>query len=310
MRKTITNTVIIIITYNGSKWINRCLQSCEAHDVVVVDNFSTDRTLEIIENKFPLVTVVKQKKNLGFGAANNLGIAYALNNGADSVFLLNQDAYLFTDTINILREKCFQNNEYGILSPIHLNVDEKRLDAAFSEYLNYTNNNFFVGDLYNQCRKKIYDVSFVNAAGWFISQKALVKVGGFDPIFFHYGEDNNLCQRVLFHNFKIGVATDARMIHDREGHIDTKIDKSFFSSFYLRKQENTLKSIYGNPLNNEKKISVKGIKRMQITKLLQLEMRDFFRTFKLNRLRKLWFKQSIQSRLITRKIGSHYLKLD
>lgn len=310
MQETVINTTIIIVTYNGSKWINRCLGSCENEDVIVVDNSSTDNTVQLIEVNYPNVIILKQDVNLGFGAANNLGISYALNNGADAVFLMNQDVYLFPNTINSLKEIYLQNNEYGILSPVHLNVDESRLDAAFSDYLNYNSNNYFVGDLYNNRRQEIYEVSFVNAAGWFISKEALLSVGGFDPIFFHYGEDNNLCQRMLYHNYKIGVVTDSKMIHDRENHANNKRDKSFFSSFYLKKQENILKNIFGNPFNKVESFSYREIRSMQASKLFKFQFRDFIKTFKLSRLKVRWFKESIESRKITRKKGSHYLIID
>ena len=81
---------VVIVTYNGVQWIRKCLQSCQDYPVVVVDNQSTDATVEIIQNEFPKVHLIEESKNHGFGQANNIGISYALNKGADYVFLLNQ----------------------------------------------------------------------------------------------------------------------------------------------------------------------------------------------------------------------------
>ena len=115
------NSFIIIVTYNAMNWLSKCLNSCKDYPVVVIDNASTDETVTYIKKQFPKVHLIPQSKNLGFGQANNLGIRYALNNGADYVFLLNQDAYLQGECINQLI-KIHQNNpEFGILSPIHLN---------------------------------------------------------------------------------------------------------------------------------------------------------------------------------------------
>ena len=73
---------------------------------------------------------------------------------------------------------------------------------------------------------------FINAAAWLIHKKVFETVGGFDPIFHHYGEDNNYCQRVNFHNYKIGVVPEAHIFHDsnkrREPH-----DYLFTEAYYL-----------------------------------------------------------------------------
>ena len=65
-----------------------------------------------------------------------------------------------------------------------------------------------------QYSSDIYDFKFINAAAWFIPIKVFYNVGGFDPIFFMYGEDDNYSQRVQFHGFKIGVIPNAMIFHD------------------------------------------------------------------------------------------------
>src|SRR5690554_4518907 len=134
---------IIIVTYNGMPWIKKCLDSCRQYPVIIVDNASTDETISYIENNFPEIQLFPQPKNLGFGQANNLGIKYALAQGAEYVFLLNQDAYLHTECIETLIAVHKQNPEYGILSPIHLNGKGDRLDQNFSNYVEYRNNSVF-----------------------------------------------------------------------------------------------------------------------------------------------------------------------
>ncbi|MBZ9787851.1 glycosyltransferase [Psychroflexus sp. CAK57W] len=93
------NTYVIIVTYNAMSWIDRCLQSTGDYPVVVVDNASTDQTVVHIQSNYPKATLLPQNKNLGFGQGNNVGISYALNQGAEHVFLLNQDAYLVVDVL-------------------------------------------------------------------------------------------------------------------------------------------------------------------------------------------------------------------
>jgi len=208
---------IIIVTYNGMRWLARCLESTKPYPVIVVDNNSTDGTIDYIKTNHPKIILFEQKKNLGFGQANNIGISYALKEGVDFVFLLNQDAYLLSDCLESLIKAQIANSEYGILSPVHLNGEGNRLDENFSNYLSYSSNNDFYSDyVLNKTKQEIYEVPFVNAAGWLISRNCLESVGGFDPIFFHYGEDDNYCQRVLYHGLKIGVVPNLFLRHDRE----------------------------------------------------------------------------------------------
>ena len=106
---------VVIVTFNGSFWIEKnlsqLLNSAIPVDIIVVDNASTDATISLIE-KFPSVTLIKSKVNLGFGKANNLGIKHALNNGAEAVFLLNQDTWIYENTIKIFDENLQKNPDF------------------------------------------------------------------------------------------------------------------------------------------------------------------------------------------------------
>ncbi len=251
-------TYIIIVTYNAKKWLDNCLNSInfEAYKAVVVDNNSTDDTVNYIKSKYKQITLLPQNKNLGFGKANNLGISYALNQGAEQVFLLNQDAYLVNDVLDILINFQSKNIEYGVLSPIHINADKTKLDRNFSNYLRYDNNPYFYADfILGNSIRDVYDVPFVNAAGWLISKSCLMTVGGFDPIFFHYGEDDNYCQRLKFHGFKLGIVPKTYLIHDREDRQKPKIEP--FSKEYYQRELRKLKVKYAN-INQYEKANLLG----------------------------------------------------
>src|ERR1700760_3358667 len=96
----------IIVSYNAEHLIADCLtsvlNSTILNSVIVVDNFSTDNTVQIIKNKFPGIQLIENEKNLGFGMANNIGISVAVKDQADYVLLLNQDAFLEKDTLEKL----------------------------------------------------------------------------------------------------------------------------------------------------------------------------------------------------------------
>jgi GT2 family glycosyltransferase len=230
------NCKIIIVTYNAMPWLKRCLDSTLGYEVVVVDNASQDETVAFIKKHYPKISLFEQTENLGFGRANNIGISYALQQGAEAVFLMNQDAYLVEDALEKLIQVSAEHPDYGVLSPIHTNGDGTSLDANFALYVSHQNNaNFYSDFVLNQEKKAVYEVPFVNAAGWLVSKKCLQTVGGFDPLFFHYGEDDNYCQRVYYHGFKVGVVSSAFLIHDRD--LGKRLKPEFRSASYFSEIE-------------------------------------------------------------------------
>lgn len=238
------NVWVIIVTYQGMEFLPKCLENLKNHPVIIIDNNSTDGTIEFITTNYPDISLFKNKENLGFGKANNVGLKYALERNADYVFLLNQDAYLDSKVIAELINFHQKNKKFGVLSPVHLNGKGDRLDANFSRFMGYDGNKDFYSDfVLNKDKKEVYEVPFVNAAGWLVSRECLEKVGGFDPMFYHYGEDENYCQRVRFHGFKIGVMPGYFLRHDRENR-PVKNTGSKFSRF--ESNEKDIKIKYAN----------------------------------------------------------------
>ena len=201
---------VVIVTFNGEIWIKKNLNSLFKTnypiEIIIVDNASTDETIPIIK-KYNAIELIQNKNNLGFGKANNIGIDLALKKGADAIFLLNQDTWIFENTISNLAEVLFENPNLGIVSPLHFSAEESILDENFNTYYNRFNK--------EEDSESLRIVPFVNAAAWLVSKECLSKTGYFDPIFNHYGEDRNYCERVKYHGFKIGVAKKAAICHDR-----------------------------------------------------------------------------------------------
>jgi len=211
------NIYVIIVTYNGMKWLERCLksvsQSAVPLKIVVVDNLSTDGSYSYIQTQFPDISLIQSGENMGFGRANNLGIQYALKNGAEAVLLLNQDAYIEPETVKYLISLKEAFPELGIISPTHMDGTGKKLDIGFGNCLKEKLST--QTSIINGNALIYHEVKFVNAAGWFIPREVLSKVGGFDPIFPHYGEDVDYCNRIRYHGYKIGISDLGVMIHDR-----------------------------------------------------------------------------------------------
>jgi GT2 family glycosyltransferase len=221
---------VVIVTYNGSKWITPCFSSLRKSTVplhtIVIDNGSKDDTLARIAAEYPEVEVVNTGKNHGFGKANNIGMELAYQRGADYVFLLNQDAWIDPDAVQKLVEAHQRHPAYGVISPMHLNGAGDGLDYGFSNYIAPNKCRRLYSDIYLGRVQDVYDVGFVNAAAWMMTRECVEKVGGFSPSFFHYGEDDNYTQRLQFHKLKLGVLPTSRIYHDREQRPPSKFFES------------------------------------------------------------------------------------
>lgn len=212
----------IIVTYNGMQWIDRCLQSLQKSihsvSIIVIDNGSKDETFNYIKTHYHGVILIAAERNLGFGQGNNLALKFALKNNADYFFLLNQDAWIKNDTITKLIAAHHQYPQYGIISPVHLNGAGNDFDEHFFNYLTHSDvKNLLLNSVLNKhITTSLIDSPFINAAAWFITKECMHKVGGFDPIFFHYGEDDNYGQRTRYKGFKIGILLSTVIYHDKE----------------------------------------------------------------------------------------------
>lgn len=218
---------VIIVTYKGKQWYDRCFTSLRESTIpvqtVVVDNDSNDGTVEYIKEHYPEIHLIESKENLGFGKANNIGMRYALDHDCDYVFLLNQDAWVEADTLEKMVGIHVKHQEFGILSPIHLNAEKTGIEKGLVKYLDdrrITDKALFE-DLYFGRLKEVYSTKYVNAAAWLLPRKTLETVGGFDPIFSHYGEDDNYLNRVKYHKMRTGICPTCVAVHDTVRRIDS-----------------------------------------------------------------------------------------
>ena len=222
--------LVIIVTYNAMRWIDRCLGSLRdsetSIDAFIVDNGSDDGTQDYIKRNFPNVLFHQSETNLGFGKANNLGLQYAMDHNYDYVYLLNQDAWIFPDTVKNIIDVSKKHPEYAILSPFQMNADLYHIDANFAnDTCSWRSNHDFLSDIYNNHLSEVYPVSFVMAAHWFMPISTIKKVGGFSPSFPHYGEDGNYIDRVCYNGLKVGIVPNLKVVHDRGWREDSKNKK-------------------------------------------------------------------------------------
>lgn len=207
----------VIVTFNGMEWIERCVSSVFSSsvgsDVIVIDNLSTDGTVDYIVTNFPTVTIIRNNANLGFGKANNIGLKFAIDNNYDYVYLLNQDAWVEPNTFERLIDAFQKHNNYGVLSPMQFSVDKQKFESYFVQFTKDTVMTQICEDAVNGTLSDVYSIPFVQAAHWMISAECLQNVGGFSPAFPHYGEDDNYLNRVIYKHFDVGVVPSAKAVH-------------------------------------------------------------------------------------------------
>ena len=214
---------VIIVTYKGMRWYDKCFSSLRESTIplqtVVVDNTPGNEDVEYIKTHYPEIHIIKTNENLGFGRANNLGMRYALDNGCDYVFLLNQDTWIEPDAIDKLVKIAEEHPEYGIISPIHMNAAANHLNVMMED----GNHNYeLLSDaLFNRLRDA-YTITYINAAAWLLPRKTLDTIGGFCPIIYHYGEDDDYMNRVHYHGLKMGLVPSSRIVHDCRVAVDLK----------------------------------------------------------------------------------------
>lgn len=232
---------IIVLLWNGEKWINSCLNSIYNSDfknfnIIVVDNGSIDRGSEIISEQYPVVQLIRNKKNIGFAGGCNIGIKYALNTRADLIVLLNQDLVVEKQWLSSIVSVLKKYPEIGIASPMQYTYNGTELDKNFLDLL--LSNSRFKNDFTNNNElEETYELNRVIGAAMVIRRSLFLKVGLFDPLYFAYGEETDLCRRAIFHGFKISVITASKINHwhtlINQGKVDKKLNFLFIRNQYL-----------------------------------------------------------------------------
>lgn len=221
--------LVIVVTYNGMRWLERCLGSVPPWaDVYVFDNDSTDGSAAFVASRFPSAKLVRSTDNLGFSKPNNLGFEYAAAHGYDYVYLLNQDAWLEEGSLEKLVAAAQAHPEYGVLSPLQMTDGFKSLDFQF-------------GKLYRSALKQeseIFEVPRVMAAHWLVPVSVIGVVGPFEEALFPlYGQDDEWCCRLHFLGLKVGVVPSARAVHDRalrKDPLERKVHRNYYTGSLVR----------------------------------------------------------------------------
>lgn len=209
----------IVLNWNGWRDTVQCLDalrkcSYAKFTPIVVDNGSTNDSVVRIKNTHPDILILETGSNLGFAAGNNVGIRFALEHGADYVWLLNNDTIAAPDALSEMVEKARTNPRIGAVASVcyYADVPEK-VEAWGGAHIN-----LWIGFGRNSTRPRKDDwFHSLNGTSLLISREALEDAGLFDEAFFLYWEDTEFCLRLRKHGWQIAAAPDSRVLHKVHG---------------------------------------------------------------------------------------------
>lgn len=223
---------IIIVSYNTCDLLRNCLRSLFDFTketnirVAVVDNGSTDGSVEMVRAEFPTVVCEEAGENLGFGRANNLGVRLLEERfgRAEYLFFLNPDTVLLNDAVGILADFLDRNPEAGACGGNLYGTDGQTPALSFSPLHglrwelttllpNGIKRRVWPPDTWFNFGEKPLQVGYVAGADLLIRREALGTAPAFDPDFFMYYEDMEICVRIRRAGFGIWSVPQARIVH-------------------------------------------------------------------------------------------------
>jgi GT2 family glycosyltransferase len=178
--------------------------------LIVVDNGSTNDSVERIRTAYPEVVLLESKVNLGFAGGNNIGIRYAIARGTEYLWLLNNDTEPAPDALAALVCKALTNKRIGAVASICYYASSPLIVQAWAG----TRVNLWVGYARNSTEPHSDDwFDSLYGASILIVRQAIEEVGMLDEFFFHYWEETEFCLRLRKGGWRLAAAPDSRILH-------------------------------------------------------------------------------------------------
>jgi GT2 family glycosyltransferase len=212
-------TAVVVPNWNGRDSLGACLDSLlkqsERLEIIVVDNGSSDGSVEFIKENYPRVILIQHVKNLGFTGGVNAGIKKAMELGTQYVALLNNDATTDRHWLKNLVAFLDEHHKAGIATSKICDAEKTHLDSTGDIYTTW-------GLPYPRGRGEVFtekydkDIWVLGASGGasLYRIKMLEDIGLFDEDFFAYYEDVDLSFRAQLAGWKVGYAPAALAYHE------------------------------------------------------------------------------------------------
>jgi GT2 family glycosyltransferase len=223
---------VVIVGWNAKHYLELCLESLakapqrRSTEVLVVDNASTDGSVEMIETKFPWVKLIKSSENLGFAKGNNVAIRQCQGR---YIALVNPDVIVFPGCLDALADFLDQHPKVGNVGPRVLNPDMsmqstcRRFPTLWNNFCSATglstrfkNSPFFAGEhMFYFPHDRTLAVDVIVGCFSMIRRETLDEVGLLDEGLFMYGDDVDWCRRAWNAGWQVMFYPGGQAIHDR-----------------------------------------------------------------------------------------------
>lgn len=218
---------VIIVNYNVKELLRQCLRSLVDAEVFVVDNASSDGSVEMVRKEFPQVKVIASEENLGFAKANNLGIK---GSSGRYLLFLNPDTMVPSETLPEMIKFMDENPEVGVATcfvelvsggmdpDCHRGFPTPWASFCFFTKLEKLFPRSRIFGQYHQTWKdltKTHEIYSCCGAFMMVRRKAMEEVGIWDEDFFFYGEDLDWCYRFKERDWKVMFYPHCKIIHHK-----------------------------------------------------------------------------------------------
>lgn len=211
---------VIILNYNGAQRLKQCLRSVlnqtyRNYEVIVIDNASTDESVELVKREFPMVRLIVNDRNLGYAEGNNVGIR---NTDSEYMAILNYDAEVDERWLSELVKPLTSDETVVFSTSKILYYDDRKKINACGNLGHFTGFAFCRGlgeSSDNYCKSEF--VSSISGCAFLARRKALNDIGLFDSDFFAYLEDTDLSWRALLMGYKIIYVPTSIAYHKYSG---------------------------------------------------------------------------------------------
>lgn len=211
----VKNVTIVIVNWNEKALLQRCLETLQLtdyqwFDVVVVDNGSTDSSVEMIKNRFKGVHLIANGKNLGYPRAVNQGMLFAVQHQADYVFVMNNDMeFTHEDWLSKIVDLAEANSAFGIIGPKLLSRNGNSTATAWFFREPFT----YITFTCNQPERAL-EVDYVQGSALLVRMEVIRRIGFFDEAYYPtLIDDIDYCVRAKRAGFKIIYYTGASLVH-------------------------------------------------------------------------------------------------
>lgn len=238
---------IIIPAYNGTGLLRQCLDSVNNHSsVTVVDNASRADLSAMVLSDFPSVSLVRNEKNLGFGAACNRGVE---GRSSDIILFLNSDTVVPSGTIERIESAFLANPQIGALAPKLVDMSGENLSPAgifitSAREMDSRERRDAENRLQDRLASggEITGFGYLSGAALAIRADLFRTLGGFDEDIFLYFEDADLCQRAVNRGYDLLVLSEAEIFHTgsasiKDQRLAAEIELMRSRLYYIKKHE-------------------------------------------------------------------------